>query len=41
MSSIKKNNLIVNSFILLALILYFFSGFLPVAGAIASHRIWL
>ena len=33
MSSVKKNHLIVNSFILLALILYFFSVFLSIAGA--------
>ena len=39
MSSIKKNNLVVNSFIFFALILYFVSGFLPVAGAITGQKL--
>ena len=37
MSSVKKNKLIINLFILLALTLYCFSGFLPVAGAITNQ----
>jgi ABC-type transport system involved in multi-copper enzyme maturation permease subunit len=37
MSSIKKTTLIVNSFIFLAFMLYFFSCLLPIAGAIANQ----
>jgi len=39
MSSVRKGNLIVSSYILLALMLYFFSGFLPVAGAITGQEL--
>jgi len=38
MSSVKKNNLVINSFILFALMLYSFQVFLPVAGAITGQK---